>query len=141
MKNVGLPFHFDARGRTSEPGDPATSNTTIDVVRVRESDRDDAHVRDLIEQVLFTAPGERVNRPDFGTGLMQLLFAPNSDTLASATQLLVRGALQQWLGDIIQVEDVRVEAEHSTLRVTVEYIVSRTQERDAATFLRQGVQP
>ena len=140
MRNVGLPFHFDARGRTAEPGDARTSGTGPAAAR-RSTHQDDAHVRDLIEQVLFTAPGERVNRPDFGTGLLQLLFAPNSDTLASATQLLVRGALQQWLGEIIQVEDVRVDAEDSTLRVTVEYIVTRTQEREAATFLRQGVQP
>jgi phage baseplate assembly protein W len=140
MRNVGLPFHFDTRGRTAEPGDARTSGIGTPSAR-RSTHHDDAHVRDLIEQVLFTAPGERVNRPDFGTGLLQLLFAPNSDTLASATQLLVRGALQQWLGEVIQVEDVRVEAEDSTLRVTVEYIVTRTQEREAATFLRQGVQP
>lgn len=139
MTNVGLPFHFDARGRTAEPGDARASGG--DPAARRSTHRDDAHVRDLIEQVLFTAPGERVNRPDFGTGLLQLLFAPNSDTLASATQLLVRGALQQWLGEIIQVEDVRVEAEDAILRVTVEYVVTRTQEREAATFLRQGVQP
>ena len=49
--------------------------------------------------MLFTAPGERVNRPDFGSGLLQLVFAPNSDELAGATQFLVQGALQQWLGD------------------------------------------
>lgn len=139
MTNVGLPFHFDTRGRTAEPGDARASGGGP--AARRSTHRDDAHVRDLIEQVLFTAPGERVNRPDFGTGLLQLLFAPNSDTLASATQLLVRGALQQWLGEIIQVEDVRVEAEDAILRVTVEYVVTRTQEREAATFLRQGVQP
>ena len=140
MRHVALPFHFDARGRTAEPGAQRAGSLGIPQ-RAGTTERADAHVRDLIEQVLFTSPGERVNRPDFGTGLTQLLFAPNSDTLASATQLLVRGALQQWLGDVIEVQDVRIEAEDSTLRVTIEYIVSRTQERDAATFLRQGVRP
>ena len=87
MSQLDYPFHFDTRGRTAETGD-------------------DAHIRDLIEQVLFTAPGERVNRPTFGSGLMQLVFAPNSDTLAATTQFLVQGALQQWLGDLIIVEAV-----------------------------------
>ena len=82
-----IPYHFDGRGRTA---------TTTD----------DDHVRDMIEQVLFTIPGERVNRPDFGSGLLQLTFAPLSDELASATQFLVQGSLQQWLGDIIAVEQV-----------------------------------
>ena len=88
--NVDFPFHFDSRGRTAETAD-------------------DDHVRDLIEQVLFTAPGERVNRPDFGSGLLQLVFAPNSAELAAATQFLVQGALQQWLGDLIEVRAVQVD--------------------------------
>jgi len=79
--NVDFPFHFDTRGRTAETGD---------------SD----HIRDLIAQVLFTSAGERVNRPDFGCGLQRLVFAPNSDELAAATQFLVQGSLQQWLGDL-----------------------------------------
>ena len=80
---VDHPYRFDARGRTAE-------TTTSE------------HIRDLIEQVLFTAPGERVNRPDFGCGLQRLVFAPNSDELAAASQFLVQGALQQWLGDLIE---------------------------------------
>jgi phage baseplate assembly protein W len=103
----------------------------------RTAETDDAeHIRDLIEQVLFTSPGERVNRPTFGSGLMQLVFAPNSDTLAAATQLAVQGALQQWLGDLIVVESVQVENVDSTLKVQVQYIVRRTQERQAAAFQR-----
>jgi uncharacterized protein len=90
----------------------------------------------LIEQVLFTAPGERVNRPNFGSGLMQLVFAPNSDALAAATQLSVQSSLQQWLGDLIQVESVDVESEESTLRVTVQYVIRRTQERQVQAFTR-----
>ena len=80
------------------------------VAGARRKRADDDHIRDLIEQVLFTAPGERVNRPTFGSGLMQLVFAPNSDELATATQFLVQGALQQWLGDVVQVEAVAVSA-------------------------------
>jgi len=113
--NIDYPYQFDTRGRT------ATTGT-------------DEHIRDLIMQVLFTAPGERVNRPDFGSGLLQLLFAPNSDELATATQFLVQGALQRWLGDLIVVEAVAVESDESLLRVTVHYTVRRTQQRRVDQF-------
>jgi phage baseplate assembly protein W len=83
---------------------------------------DDDHVRDLIQQVLFTAPGERVNRPDFGCGLLELVFEPNSSMLAAATQLRVRGSLQRWLGDLIEVLEVRVTAEDSRFEVDIEYV-------------------
>jgi phage baseplate assembly protein W len=119
MSQLDYPFHFDSRGRTAESAD-------------------DAHIRDLIEQVLFTAPGERVNRPSFGSGLMQLVFAPNSDTLAATTQFLVQGALQQWLGDLIVVESVQVEADDGTLRVASQYLIRRTQSRQTAQFSRAG---
>ena len=115
---IDYPYHFDSRGRTAT------------------TDPDD-HIRDLIEQVLFTLPGERVNRPTFGTGLLQLGFAPNSDELATATQFLVQSALQQWLGDLIQVEAVAVENVDSTLRLTVQYTVRRTQQRQVAQFSRE----
>lgn len=114
---IDYPLHFDSRGRTAETGE-------------------DEHIRDLIEQVLFTSPGERVNRPTFGSGLLQLVFAPNSDALAAATQLTVQGALQQWLGDLIVVEAVQVESRESTLEVTVQYNIRRTQERKVAQFNR-----
>ena len=93
-------------------------------------------MRDLIEQVLFTAPGERVNRPTFGSGVMQLVFAPNSDTLAAATQVSVQAALQQWLGNLVQIEAVRVENDEATLNVTIQYVVRRTQERRVQQFAR-----
>lgn len=115
MSFVDFPYHLDAQGRTA---------------RTDTSD----HLRDLIEQVLFTAAGERVNRPTFGTGLQQLVFAPVGDELEAATQFLVQGALQQWLGDRIVVEDVRVEANESTLVVTVRYSVIRTAERRVDRF-------
>jgi phage baseplate assembly protein W len=117
--NVDFPLQFDDRGRTAEADE-------------------DAHIRDLIEQLLFTAPGERVNRPDFGSGLMQLVFAPNSAELAAATQFLVQGALQQWLGDLIQVDAVEVENEDASLRVGVQYTVRRTQQQKTARFVREG---
>jgi uncharacterized protein len=117
--HTDYPFHIDSRGRTAQ--------TT-----------DDDHIRDLIEQVLFTSPGERVNRPTFGTGLMQLVFAPLSDELATATQFLVQGALQQWLGELIQVEAVQVESQDASLKVTVQYLVRRNQERRVAQFARGG---
>jgi len=115
--NVDYPYAISGRGRTA--------TTTPD-----------AHIRDLIEQVLFTSPGERVNRPDFGCGLLQLVFAPNSPDVAAATQFLVQGALQQWLGDVIAVEAVGVVAEDSALRVTVQYVIRRTDERATAEFTR-----
>ena len=118
MIQIDYPYHLDSPGRTATTGQ-------------------DEHIRDLIEQVLFTSPGERVNRPTFGSGLMQLVFAPNSDELATATQFLVQGALQQWLGDLIQVEAVQVEHEESSLRVTVQYVVRRSQQRRVAQLSRE----
>lgn len=114
---IDYPYHFDDRGRTA----------SVD---------EEGHIRDLIEQVLFTNPGERVNRPTFGSGLLQLVFAPNSDTLAAATQLSVQGALQQWLGDLIAVEAVEVNSQDSTLEVKVQYVIRRSQERRVAEFHR-----
>ena len=115
--NIDFPYHFNTRGRTAE----------VDY---------DAHIRDLIEQVLFTAPGERVNRPDFGSGLLRLVFAPNSDQLAATTQYLVQGSLQQYLGDLIQVDAVDVTNEDSILRVSVRYLVRRTQALQTAEFTK-----
>ena len=90
----------------------------------------------MIEQVIFTSPGERVNRPTFGSGLMQLVFEPNSDTLATTTQFLVQGALQQWLGDLIEVNDVQVAHRESTLQVTVNYTIRRTRQQHLTQFQR-----
>ena len=115
--NIKFPLQFDHRGRTAETSD-------------------DDHIRDMIEQILFTSPGERVNRPDFGSGLLQMAFEPNSTGLASATQFLVQGALQQWLGAIIEVTDVEVVNNDSTLEVTVKYKIRRTQQKQVAQFNR-----
>ena len=94
----------------------------------------DTHIRDLIEQVLFTSPGERVNLPDFGCGLQRLVFAPNSDELAAASQFLVQGALQQWLGDLIELNDVEVLNEDARLYINITYTERRTQQRQTTTI-------
>jgi phage baseplate assembly protein W len=117
--NLDYPFHFDGRARTAAADDAG-------------------HIRDMIEQVLFTQPGERVNRPDFGSGILQLLFSPASPEVAATTEFMVKGALQQWLGDVIVVERVFTEAEESTLRVSIDYVVSRTGEQTSANFTRTG---
>jgi phage baseplate assembly protein W len=120
--DLRFPFQFDGRGRTAAAGE-------------------EDYIRGLIEQVLFTAPGERVMRPEFGSGLAQLVFAPNSPELAATTQFLVQGALQQWLGNLIELEAVDVEAVDSTLRVTVRYLIRRTMASRVATFERAGAMP
>jgi phage baseplate assembly protein W len=99
----------------------------------------DAHIRDLIEQLLFTVPGERVNRPDFGCGLMQLVFAPNSPELAATVQALVHGSLQQYLGHLVRIEEVSAQSEDATLAVTVRYTVVETGEVGVAAFRRGSV--
>ncbi len=117
MMQVDYPYRIDGRGRIA-----ATT--------------EDEHIRDLIEQVLFTSPGERVNRPTFGSGLLQLVFAPNSDVLAAAVEMTVQGALQRWLGDLIQVEAIEVTSEDSTLQVRVQYVIRRNGQRTVAEFSR-----
>jgi Bacteriophage baseplate protein W len=113
--NIDFPFHFDNRGRTAATGD-------------------DDHIRDMIEEFLFTNPGERVNRPDFGSGLLQLVFAPNSPELAATLQVTIQAGLQRWLSDVIVTQKVEVTSEDSTLRVLVHYVVNRTNQTQTATF-------
>jgi uncharacterized protein len=96
----------------------------------------DAWVRGLIEAVLFTAPGERVNRPDFGSGLAQLVFAGNGESLAAATQITVQGALQTWLADFVEVHSVQVSGDEARLEVTVVYQPRGATEATTATFRR-----
>jgi uncharacterized protein len=115
--NIDFPFDFDAGGRTA-------------------STTDNDHIRDMIEQFLFTNPGERVNRPDFGSGLLKLIFAPNSPELAAALKVTIQAGLQRWLGDLIEVRKLECTSEDSTLRVEVVYLVRRTQEQQTAQFMR-----
>lgn len=112
---IGYPFRIDSAGHTAEAG--------------RE-----AHIRSMIEQVLFTVPGERVNRPDFGTGLRQYLFVGESDETLTAVQFLVQGALQQWLGDVIDIYAVDVQGQDSTMTVAVSYRLRATNQPAVAKF-------
>jgi uncharacterized protein len=117
--NLDFPFHFDTRQQTA-------ATTDVD------------HIRDLIEQLLLTGPGERVNRPNFGGGLQQLVFAGNSPELAATVQFMVQGNLQQYLSDLIEINAVQVEAIESALHVRVDYVVRRTQQRQTVS-LQAGV--
>ena len=117
--DLDFPFHFDSRGRTGETG-------------VAD------HVRDMIEQLLLTSPGERVNRQEFGSGLYQMVFGPNSPELATALQFTVQGALQQWLGDVIEVTRLEVTSVDTTLRVDMTYRIRATGEEREDTFFRES---
>ena len=117
--NIDFPLRIDTRGRTGACDDAA-------------------HVRDMLEQLLFTNAGERVNRPDFGSGLQQLLFEPNSPELAAALQFTTRAAVQQWLGDVLDLQALDVAAEESTLRVFVKYALRRTGEVRTETLERRA---
>lgn len=118
MSSMDYPYRLDVNARTAQTAG-------------------DEHIRDLIEQVLFTSPGERVNRPTFGSGLLQLIFAGQDDELSHATQALVQGALQQWLGDLIQVEAIQVDGVEAQINVTIQYTVRRSQRREIARFTRE----
>jgi uncharacterized protein len=87
------------------------------------------HVDQLIRQVLLTTPGERVNRPDFGCGLRDMVFAGSGEVTAGLTQVAVFQALGEWLGSVIEVEDVAVDAFEGTLEVRIAYIVRARGER------------
>jgi uncharacterized protein len=113
--NIDFPFHFDGRGRTALTGE-------------------DDHIRDMIEQFLFTNPGERVNRPDFGSGLLHMVFAANSPELAVALHQTIQSGLQLWLSDLIDVQALEVISQDSRLYVTVVYSVRRSGEARREIF-------
>lgn len=115
--NIDYPFRFNKQGRTS-----------------RAADAD--HIRDMIEQLLFTAPGERVNRPDFGSGLAQMVFEPNSPEIAATLQLLVQSNLTQYLGELIEIQEIDVSSQDASLLVTIRYLIRRTQEQRTEQFRR-----
>lgn len=117
MTHLAFPLHLDGRGRTALADD-------------------EEYLRGLVELVLFTRPGERVNRPDFGSGIDRLVFAPSGDELAGATRALVHGALQQFLGDLVRVEDVQVRAVEALLEVTVVYSPLQPPVTDGPRVLR-----
>lgn len=113
--NLNFPYQFDGRGRTQEA-----------------SPQD--YLTQLVEQVLFTSPGERVNMPDFGSGLLQLAFAPNNVQLAAATQFSVQAALQKWLSGYVTVQSVVASAEEAVITVTVTYTPLNTDVTQVQTF-------
>jgi uncharacterized protein len=113
--NINFPYQFDGRGRTLDP----LNN----------------YVAQLVEQVLFTSPGERVNMPDFGSGLLQLTFAPTSMEMAAATQFAVQGALQKWLGSSVKIQSVVASAQDAVLTVTVTYTLLTTDVTQVQTFV------
>ncbi len=102
MMHIGTPLRLGTRGRTR----------LVD---------DEDYLRGLVEMVLFTRPGERVNRPEMGSGVDRLVFAPADDALARTTGALVHGALQQWLGDLLRIEEVEVTSRDASLDVVIVY--------------------
>ena len=114
-RHLKYPLQIDRRGHTAT------------------TDEDD-HLRDMVEQVLFTNPGERVNLPDFGCGLRQIVFAPNGDVLAAATQFMVSHSLQKWLGDLIAVEKVEVRRENENLVIQIQFIKRNTLEKKSMSL-------
>lgn len=117
MRPLSFPYRIDQTGRTA----------------VVEPDRE---IRELIEQLLFVAPGERVMRPTLGSGVAQLVFAPAGEQVAATIQHLVQGALQTWLGDRLSIDDVAVTADEAVLTVMIRYRARLTGE--AATVVVSG---
>lgn len=115
--HIAFPLRFDGTGRTALVSE-------------------EHYLAGLVEQVLFTSAGERVNRPDFGSGVSALVFAPSGDSLAHSTQALVQGALQHWLGDLIRVQRVEVTSVDSRLDVLVEYQPLRAASPEQSRTLR-----
>ncbi|MEH1924301.1 GPW/gp25 family protein [Nostoc sp.] len=113
--NIDFPFHFDRYHRTASTSDAS-------------------HIRDLIEQLLFTTPGERVNRPDFGCGVLSLIFAPNSPELATAMQITIQASIEHWLSDLIDLQTLEVTSVDASLYIVVEYFVQSSGESQTATF-------
>ena len=110
--SIKYPFAVDAgRGRLAEEEDYAE------------------HVEQLMMQVLFTAPGERINRPDFGCGVKRLVFAPNSAVTAALAQVTIFQSLTKWLGSAITVDDVKVAAIDNRMEITIAYTLKARLER------------
>ena len=115
--DIAFPFAIDGHGRTATADYPA-------------------HVRQMIEQLIFTSPGERVNRPDFGSGVLQLLFAPNSPELAATVQFTLQAAIQAYLQDVLELRSLTASATDSTLTIALAYALRRTGEEQTASFTR-----
>ncbi len=97
--------------------------------RLAEEENYAAHIEQMMFQVLFTAPGERINRPDFGCGIKRLVFAPNSEVSASIAQVTIFEALTKWLGTAITVNDVKAAAFDERLEIKIAYTLKAKGER------------
>jgi len=91
-----------------------------------------SHVGQMIRQVLLTSPGDRIDLPEFGCGLRQLIFAPHSSALDAATNLIVLQSLNRWLAGIITVQNVVVTPlaqldDPAKLNIEIEYTLLATQ--------------
>jgi len=116
--DVRYPYGFDSSGKTAVTDDPD-------------------HIDQMLSELLFTNPGERVMQPNFGSGVAQLVFAPNSPQLAATVEYTMQGAIQQYLGDTIALEQLSVTADDSTLTIDISYIV-RSTGQSASLRLTQG---
>lgn len=97
--------------------------------RLAEEENYAEHVEQMMLQVLFTAPGERVNRPDFGCGVKRLVFGPNSEVSASLAQVVIYQALTKWLGTAITLNDVKALAIEERLEIKIAYTLKARGER------------
>lgn len=104
---------------------------SVDPARGRLTQEPDfsAHIEQLVMQVLMTAPGERISRPDFGCGVKRLVFAPGGDVAATLAQTAVYQALTKWLPDAIAVNEVTARADDATLQIRVGYVIKARGER------------
>jgi hypothetical protein len=104
---------------------------SVDAARGRLSQEQDfsAHIEQLVMQVLMTAPGERINRPDFGCGVKRLVFAPGGDVAATLAQTTVYQALTKWLPDAISLTEVTARADDALLQIRVGYVIKARGEK------------
>jgi phage baseplate assembly protein W len=117
MSGFGYPYRIGPDGQTAGSGY-------------------EQHIREMIEQVLFTRRGERVNRPDFGAGVTELIFVENAPEMAAAAQHMVMGTLQQWLSGAIEVRGVETQATDNILEITVRYRALDEERERAVTVER-----
>ncbi|HZH03072.1 MAG TPA: GPW/gp25 family protein [Myxococcaceae bacterium] len=93
-------------------------------------------VRQQLEQLLFTVPGERVNRPRFGCGIQRLVFGSASPEAATAAEYVIKINIQEFMGELVKLDAVKVTAEDATLFVDILYTLRDTGEERAETFRR-----
>ena len=116
---IAFPYGLDGRGRTAR----ATY---------------DDHVEQMLEMLLFTRPGERVNQPTFGCGLLDQVFAPNSPEIAAALNITIAAAISLWLRDVVSVTSLDVRAQENQLLIDIGYTVLATSSPAALTLTVPG---